>query len=119
MDANAYERMQTYPNDADIDTDTGTEKDTETNTDTDRGTETILRVFVPRRVEEDFQNLFSKQGSGTNSAPVEWRCSLPSSSYSSASRSHFSSCIRSSASSLEHRTFSTSLSVYSLPQTGK
>ena len=64
MDANAYERMQTYPNDADIDTDTGTEKDTETNTDTDTGTETILRVFVPRRVEEDFQNFFSNRGAG-------------------------------------------------------
>lgn len=64
MDANAYERMQTYPNDADIDTDTGTEKDTETNTDTDTGTETVLRVFVPRRVEEDFQNFFSNRGAG-------------------------------------------------------
>lgn len=66
MDANAYERMQTYPNDADIDTDTGTENDTETDTDTDtdRGTETVLRVFVPRRVEEDFQNFFSNRGAG-------------------------------------------------------
>ena len=64
MDANAYERMQTYPNDADIDTDTGTENDTGTGTDTDTGTETVLRVFVPRRVEEDFQNFFSNRGAG-------------------------------------------------------
>ena len=68
LDANAYERMQTYPNDADIDTDTdtGTENDTGTgtDTDTDTGTETVLRVFVPRRVEEDFQNFFSNRGAG-------------------------------------------------------